>query len=309
MPDRFVVTGAMGCIGAWIVRLLLDEGTEVTTFDPSTRDHRLRALVDEASRQRITHVPGDVTDLDQVVDAFAGASHVIHLAALQVPLVRANPSLGASVNVVGTINVFEAALRQDIDHLVYASSIAVFGPPSAYPEPVLGPDDPRLPETLYGVFKVANEDAANIYWEEQGLASIGLRPHTVFGPGRDQGVTSAPTVAIQHAVGESDFRIPYGGAAGFMYARDVAQTFIDAARAKGDGASAYSMGGDIVPVSRFVDVIESVTGFGGISHDDTVLPFPEGADDTALAARLGSLPHTPLHDAIAETADFFRAAG
>jgi nucleoside-diphosphate-sugar epimerase len=66
--------------------------------------------------------------------------------------------------------------------LVYASSIAALG-------------DADHPSTLYGIFKWANEGTAERYFEDYGVSSIGLRPHTVYGPGRDQGLTSAPTVA------------------------------------------------------------------------------------------------------------------
>ena len=111
---------------------------------------------------------------------------MIHLAALQVPFVRADPVLGARVNVVGTVNVLEAVRRRAdrMGPLVYASSIAVYGAAGT-----LAADD--HPGTLYGVFKRANEGTALRYFEDYGVSSIGLRPHTVYGPARDQGLTSA----------------------------------------------------------------------------------------------------------------------
>src|SRR5690606_31031575 len=113
--------------------------------------------------------------------------HVIHLAALQVPFCRADPVKGAQVNVVGTANVFEAARQHGVPQVAYASSIAIFGAPEDYPPGLLPNDAPPRPRTLYGVYKQANEGMARIYWQEHGLGSIGLRPYTVFGLGRDQG--------------------------------------------------------------------------------------------------------------------------
>ena len=94
--QRFLVTGAYGCIGSWVVRLLLDEGCGVTTYDLGGSDHRLRLLLRDAELADLDRVPGDVTDLAALRGTMEdrGVTHVIHLAALQVPFVRADPPLG-----------------------------------------------------------------------------------------------------------------------------------------------------------------------------------------------------------------------
>lgn len=304
--ERFLVTGAMGCLGAWVTRLLLEDGATVSTFDLSDDDRRLRQILDENQFGLVNQIKGDITDFDQVAGAVNGRTHVVHLAALQVPLVRANPVVGAAVNVSGTVNVFEAVKQAGISHLSYASSTAVYGHPSNYDERILAADAPRLPETLYGVFKVANEDTAKVYWNESQVPSIGLRPYTVFGPGRDQGVTAAPTLALEAATRGVSYHIPYGGVAGFNFAPDVARTFIAASRAKPEGGVSYSMAGDIVSVADYVQLCHEVTGTSGITFGDDPLPFPDGLDDTPLRDRLGGVPHTPLKDAITATADFFK---
>jgi nucleoside-diphosphate-sugar epimerase len=100
MSERYVVTGAGGCIGAWVIRRLLDEGEEVIALDlGGASRHRLRQL----DADGVQHRDCDVTDRAQVVAGLAGATRVIHLAGLQIPFCRANPSLGAAVNVVGTL--------------------------------------------------------------------------------------------------------------------------------------------------------------------------------------------------------------
>src|SRR6266852_3069620 len=85
---------------------------------------------------RVRFVTGDITDLAAFQKALAdsGATHLIHLAALQVPFCRADPPLGARVNVVGTVNAFEAVKRAGLKRLVYASSFAVYGQSEEYPE-------------------------------------------------------------------------------------------------------------------------------------------------------------------------------
>jgi UDP-glucuronate 4-epimerase len=127
---RFLITGAMGCIGAWIVRNLVSEGVPVVSFDLASDGHRLKLIMTPDELARVTFVDGDITDLpalEHALDTHA-ITHVIHLAALQMPFVKADPQLGAQINVVGTVNVFEAVARyrEQINRIVYASSVAVY---------------------------------------------------------------------------------------------------------------------------------------------------------------------------------------
>src|SRR5215207_7949567 len=92
MDERFLVTGANGCIGAWVVAQLAGEGTRVVALDASDDDHRLRLLLDGDALGGLTRVRADITDLDAVEAALCAhaVTHVIHLAALQVPFCRAD---------------------------------------------------------------------------------------------------------------------------------------------------------------------------------------------------------------------------
>jgi len=216
--ERFLVTGALGCIGAWAVKRLVDDGVPVWVYDLPAKPHRLRLLMDEAALGEIHFVDGDITDAElferTVVEQ--GISHIVHLAALQVPFVRADPIRGARVNVAGTTIVFEMAKRHadQVVGLAYASSIGVYGPSSEYPPGPLAHDAPLHPPTLYGVTKQANEGTARIYWQDDGVRSIGLRPAFVYGPGRDQGVSSTPTKAMVAAAIGRPYQISFGGGCG-----------------------------------------------------------------------------------------------
>jgi nucleoside-diphosphate-sugar epimerase len=198
-----LVTGAFGCIGAWVVRSLLAEGERPVVYDLGDDPWRMRMIVGPDVEDRLTSIRGDIADREQVTRAVLDhhVDRIIHLAAWQVPLCRQDPARGALVNVVGTANVFEAAraTRGRIPHVVYVSSAAVFGAPSLYPAGPIRDDAARLPATHYGVYKVANEETARIYSEEHRIASAGFRPLSVYGPGRDFGVTAAPTLAMKAA--------------------------------------------------------------------------------------------------------------
>src|SRR5947199_3361025 len=109
-PDnpRYLITGAKGFIGAWIVKNLVERGERPWIFDQDPACHRLEAILSREAFEMVHFVRGDVTDFEALDRAVAdlGISRLIHLAALQVPLCAADPRRGAEVNVVGTLNVF-----------------------------------------------------------------------------------------------------------------------------------------------------------------------------------------------------------
>ena len=312
--ERFLVTGALGCIGAWAVRRLLEEGTQVWTYDLPGSEHRLRLVLRDDQLERVRRISGDITDQAAFERAVADnrITHVVHLAGLQVPFVRADPVQGARVNVVGTTIVFETVRRAagQVRGLSYASSLGVYGPPDLYPPGPLGHDAPLRPPTLYGVFKQANEGTAAIYWQEHGIASVGLRPYVVYGPGRDQGMTSTPTKAMLAAAIGRPYHISYGGRAVFQHAADAAAAFVRAARHAGRGAPVYNLGGSSATMAEIVAAIEAAApaARGAITFEPVQLPNPEDVDSAALDAALGPIGWVPLAEGVRRTVEHFRAA-
>jgi UDP-glucuronate 4-epimerase len=309
--ERFLVTGALGCIGAWTVRTLVREGVPVVGFDVGSNTRRLALVLEPDELARVTLVGGDITDLDELERAIAehDITNVIHLAALQVPFCRADPPLGARVNVVGTVNVFEAVRRRGagMAPVVYSGSIGMFSPSDV--DAVTGrlhEDAEPHPGNHYGVYKFANEGTARIYQVDAGISSVGLRPMTVFGAGRDQGMTSGPTVAIAAAVLGVPFRISFGGSTLFQYAADVASTLILASRSEPAGARVFNLGGSAVAIDDWIAAIEDVVpgSAGLITAEPTPLPFPSAIDHGSLAA-LGPVAVTPYREAIRETAAIY----
>jgi nucleoside-diphosphate-sugar epimerase len=307
------MTGGYGCIGSWVAKELVEQGGEVWIYDLQEDTHRIELLLEAAERSRIHFVPGDVSDPEAVDRAVAdlGATHLLHLAGLQTPTCRANPVLGARVNVIGTLAVFEAAVKRktQVERVVYASSAAVHGPADpGCPDPVA--DEVRLsPMTHYGAFKVANELSARVYWLDHGITSVGLRPWTVYGVGRDFGMTSEPTKAIKSAAAGRPYRISYGGLQDLQYVADVAATFLIALTRPFQGADAFNIRGSVVPIETFVATLNEVApaARGQISHGDRALPIAPDLDDSRLEARLGPIPRTPLVKGIAETYQRFVA--
>lgn len=308
--ETFMITGSMGCIGAWVLRNLVDDGVKIIATDLATDPVRPGLLLTPDELNQITFTRLDVTDLKAVQRTVAdhGVTHIIHLAGLQVPFCRANPSLGSAVNVVGTVNIFEAARHNNVQGLSYASSLAVLGPADLYPQTPVKDDVPLLPTTLYGVYKVANEGTAKIYWQDWQVGSVGLRPYIVYGVGRDQGMTSDIAKAMLAVAAGRPFHIRFDGPVALQHADDVAQMFIGTARAGYQGAAACNLRNDVVEVSTFVQTLTGMYPDAQITHaQNSPLPFPADLDDSGLRGILGEVPHTPLKTAIEQDVTRFKA--
>lgn len=309
--SRFLITGAKGFIGAWIVKNLIERGAQPWVFDTDQNSHRLRALLSEEQLRQVAFIQGDVTRLEDLERAVLDQdiSYIIHLAALQVPACAANPIQGALVNVVGTVNVFEVARRHrdQVKRIVYASSAAVFGPEEFYGGEMVSESAVLHPLSHYGVFKECNEGNARVYFASDGISSVGLRPWAVYGVGRDQGLTSAPTKAIKSVVLRRPYTIRFTGGVDMQYANDTARIFLQCAEKDLTGAKAYSLRGSVIQVNDLIDALERVSPGARklIRAEGKQLPIAADLDDSALVRDLGEVPRTSLEDGIRETMKIF----
>lgn len=313
MTERFLVTGAGGCIGAWTVANLIEQGADVVAFDVADDDHRLRLVLSDGQLDALERRQGDIRDFDSFAGIVAAdrITHIVHLAALQVPFCIADPILGSQVNVTGTVNVLEAARRSEglVRGVTYASSIAVFGPTDMYPGGKAEDDSPAAPATLYGAYKQANEWTAKVYAADWGIGSVGLRPSIIYGPGRDQGLTSDPTKSmLAAAVGEGS-HIGFGGSMTLQHASDAADYFIAAARLETDDALVHNISGPVATVEEIIGHIVAAApeAEGRITFDEPPLPIVGDIRGGPLDDVLGdAASHKPLAEGIAETVQRFR---
>jgi UDP-glucuronate 4-epimerase len=311
--ERFLVTGALGCIGSWVLRHLVLAGVDVVATDLSTDPVRPRLIMSDDELAQVRFQTLDVTDLAAVREMVEreGITRIVHLAGLQIPFCIANPSLGAQVNVQGTVNIFEAVRHSEgrVRGLAYASSMAVMGPATLYSERPVTEAAPLHPGSLYGVYKQANEGTARLYWESWQVPSVGLRPYIVYGVGRDQGMTSDPTKAMLAVAAGRPFQIQFSGEAGMQYAPDVAAIFVQSAMATPQGGDAYLLRGSIVTVAEIVDTIAEIDPRARELVDvvEQPLPLPADLSDAGLRSIIGEVPHTPLKDAVADTMERFRS--
>jgi UDP-glucose 4-epimerase len=169
-----LVTGGAGFIGSNIVRRLLEFGREPVVLD------------DISSGYRDNLVPGvaffeaDVRDREAVTGAMDGCDVVLHLAA-SVGNARsiAAPQTDSAINVMGTLNVLEAARAHGIERVVFSSSAGIFGELKTLP---IGEDHPQDPDSPYGASKLAAEKMCLVYNKLYGMHNVCLRYFNVYGP-------------------------------------------------------------------------------------------------------------------------------
>ncbi len=297
MPEvRVLVTGSTGCIGSatvkWLLAHAVDEVIGLNRSEPEPADD---------ARHR--NIQCDVTDAKALREALAELrpSHLVHLAALQTPECREHPMRGLEVNLVGTINLFRAcvSLEQPLERFVFASSGGVFGPRSTYGENGVQADDPYLPHSLYGYWKIAGEGVAQAFHQETGTTTVSLRLATTYGPGRDLGYTAAGTRALKAVALGVPFAIPYKGSEHYHFVDDVGAGFGCATLHSFDGYGAFNLRGESRTVEQFLDLLSETAEACGV-HDRFKVSIAPDAEVTPFVYDLNAdltevaFPEMPL---------------
>jgi nucleoside-diphosphate-sugar epimerase len=307
---RVLVTGAQGCIGSWVVKQLVESGAEVIAYDLEARPVRLSLIAGPELLRRVRFETGSIEDGERLKALVReqGVEGIIHLAAVLMPFCQANPLAGARINVLGTLNVFEAARDAGRPvRVVYASSAAVWGPGEYYDDRPLTEDDPLRPATFYGIYKQSNESCARVFHSLNGITSYGLRPWTVYGVGRDQGLTSDPTYALKAAALRQPYTIRLSGLMDLQYVADVAAAFAGCLRAPAEGAHVCNLAGEVVAMDRLIELIDAIRPGSAalLSSDGPQVPVAVRMDDSQLGTLVPGLPKTPLAEGLRTTIEMF----
>ena len=293
-----LITGAGGCIGSWAMALLVRAGVPVIAYDLTDDKRRPRLLMTEEQLARVSWVTGDIADTAALADVVTrrGVRAIIHLAALQVPFCKADPVAGARANVIGTVNVLEAARQGGLKRVAYASSIAALA---------FLPEAPWL-QTLYGAYKLTNEMTARVYHQDWGTPSVGIRPGVVYGVGRDQGLTSKTTIAILAAAAGRPYTLPFTGAVSALHAGEVAAAFIKAVSRERSDAPVFDLNGRPTSVAEWLEILRGIAPGAQLSMSGAELPFPADLSDAPVQAYLGDYGPVPLEDGIRATYEAFK---
>ena len=315
--ERILVTGGFGCIGTQVVKWLLSN-TDATLIvgarEVSTE--RINRLFGDSPSSRLSCVRLDVRDLSQNEKVLQTneVTRIVHLAALQTPDCNANRDLGLQINLAGTQNLIEAVkrCRPTLRRFVFASSVAVYGPRRSYP----GPEVPMLaepaPVNVYGAWKLAGEQITRFLFQETGIPSLCIRPGVLFGPGRDAGLTAAPTTAMKNVALRKSYEIPFKSRQDYLYSLDVGAAFGNALMAPYSEYGVFTLPSHTVDTRKFLETLHQAAAELGcvedvqISIGDAEVPFICDLEFEPFLNAFPATPHTPLLTAVKESVIYFR---
>ena len=282
------MTGSSGFIGSRVVRRLAAEGDAVVCFDAAPG----RAAPAGGEGSPVT-VRGDVGAVEELIEAILahGVEAIVHLAYLLGPEVERRPHASMRVNVLGTSNVLEAARLAKVRRVVWASSIAVYGPQSAYGDRAVTEEDEPHPYWVYGGQKLFNEFMARKYRELFGLEVVAVRGATVYGHGRETGwgawhsqVVSLPAVGLPVRVPlHPEQRWP------FVYVDDVAELFVRVLKAATPRHPLYLTGGETRTMAEVARIVREFIPGAEIEFDPgaAFLPNLHRVDGSRAEAEFG----------------------
>ncbi|MDC1356496.1 NAD(P)-dependent oxidoreductase [Pseudomonadota bacterium] len=292
---NIIIFGGTGFLGSWIVKNFVKRDYKVTIFDLKIETELLKKLIGK-DIEKIKFLKGDVTNYEEVLEATVNMDHVVNLAGLMTPDCSRNPSLGAEVNVLGSINVFEATKARGIKFIVYASSAGVFGEKDKYFP---------FPETHYGAFKLAVEGIARAYYNEANISSVGIRPFVIYGPGREIGGTATVTLACKAAKQSYNYNLNFSGKAGFVYVQDVANLVEMSINRAPVGALTININGITASVSDFVSKIINIIPEAKLTINGDKLSVVEEILGDHPSDIFKKFQYTSLSEGISNTINFY----
>ena len=250
-----IITGGMGFIGSHVARELLRRGYDVMLLDVMVNGMLIKDVKD-----KVKIIKGDVTIPTHLVEAVKtyDVNTIIHYAALLSSATEANPQQAYKINCEGLWNVFEIARAMDLDNVIFASSIAAYGPD--VPK-IVKEDTYTIPHTLYGISKQLGEMLGLWFYRKYGIEFVAFRYGSVIGPGRRNGGASAySTLIIQKpAQGEPYVvNVPKESRIPIVYVKDAADATLTAyEKIKNLKSRIYNLS-SMIPSPRAKDIADTV---------------------------------------------------
>jgi nucleoside-diphosphate-sugar epimerase len=300
----YLVTGGAGFIGSHLAARLVERGGTVRIFDNFSTG-KLENLLPLGTR--VDLIKGDLRDPAAVRAAMAGIEVVFHQGAdPSVPRSMADPVACYESNVMGTLNVLQAAREAGVRRVVFASSCAVYGDAPGLPK---SERSPLAPQSPYATSKLAGEELCQVYTKVFGVEAVALRYFNVFGPRQDPNSAYAPVIPrFIKALADGEPPVIFGDGEqtrDFVYVDDVVQANLLAAQSPDAPGRIFNIAsGRSVSLNR---LLASLLEIMGVPSDPIYVPARAGdvrhsaADVSAAAAALGFEILVPFKMGLART--------
>jgi len=311
---RSLVTGGFGFIGRFLTGQLLEAGDSVMLLDVVGDDAFLQGLEGD-----VRAVRGSVASWADVLEPCLqfNPDRIFHTGALLPPASESAPYNSFQVNIAGTFNVLEAARLCGVNQVVYASSVASYGPDA--PTELVPNDFSQHPTGFYGVSKVCSERMGEYYQRRYGLDFRAIRFPPIFGPGR--GAASGWTAYTSLAIEEPAQGRPYAlkvepeTATGILYVRDASRSLIDLSNGESTRLTSrsYSIHGYVVTAGELAAAVGRHIPGADITFEPDprtvqfVNSIPRQLDDSRARADWDWQPRYMLDDAIEDFVEIVRS--
>lgn len=305
---RIVITGGAGFIGSHIADRYVAEGHDVLVVD-SLWEHGGGRRANVPERASLVHMDIRDENIARIFQEFRPEIVSHHAAQHSVAISSRDPKFDADVNVMGLINVLDAALKVGTQKVIFASSGATFGTPDAFP---ITEATPQRPTSPYGITKMVAEHYLRFYKEEKGLDFTALRYGNVYGPRQDpNGEAGVVSIFIGKFLKREGVRIDWDGeqTRDYVFVKDVANANLLALE-KGSGGCYVIGTNKKTSVNEIYKALVEISGFEApVTHGPRRPGDARDAQfDSALAtSELGWVPSTKLIDGMRETYDYFKA--
>ena len=257
---QVLVTGAGGFIGGHLVELLVREGASVRALVRYNSRNERGTLdwLDESVLSDVEVVLGELRDIESVDRAVEGAGIVFHLAAqIAIPYSYVNARDYFETNVLGSLNVAQAALRQGVRRVVHTSTSEVYGTAKTVP---ITEDHPLEAQSPYSASKIGADKLMDSFHRSHELPVTVLRPFNTFGP-RQSARAVIPTIITQALAGDVLRLGSTDPKRDLTYVEDTAAGFIAAARSEAAVGRTIQLGtGDSISVGEIVERVGAILG-------------------------------------------------
>jgi NAD dependent epimerase/dehydratase len=276
---RILVTGAEGFIGSHLVESLRAAGHEVVAYIlyNSFGTSGWLGRHDFATTEEIRVTAGDVRDADSLQSAIAGQDAVIHLAALiAIPYSYQAPRSYIETNVIGTMNVMEAARRAGVSRVVHTSTSEVYGTAQYVP---IDEKHPLVGQSPYSASKIGADQVAHSYGSSFGVPVITVRPFNTYGPRQSQRAF-IPAVIVQLLSGVESISLgSLSPTRDLTFVTDTAEGFRAVAEGTGGLGEVFNMGsGFEISMGEVVEMLSEISGRKVVATEDPARVRPENSE-------------------------------